>query len=74
MNFVSEYNFGLVAVLYKMKHTVNTHYAMYVNTISKVETYTITITSLQPVRVTTSYDSLQNLSWPFLIFTKPNKV
>jgi len=53
---------------------LNTHCAIYVNTISKVETYTIIITPLQPVRVTTSHDSLYNLSWPFLIFTKPNKV
>jgi len=28
MNCISEYNFGLVAVLYKMKHTVNTHCAI----------------------------------------------
>jgi len=58
LELLSESNFGLVAVLYKMKQTVNTHYAIYVNTISQAETYTITITSPQPFRATTSHESL----------------
>lgn len=65
MNSVSAYNFGLVAVLYKLNQRVKTHYTLRVNTIIKARTHTSTMTSVQPVRVATSH--VKSTIQPFMV-------